>query len=102
MLRRTEILSVASDGPKVIVLTYDGRYTMQSKLYELETDLGDVDFVRISRSELINIRKIKSLDLSLTGTIKLVLKNGYETYVSRRNVSKIKEILTKERMEGRA
>lgn len=102
MLRRTEILSVASDGPKVIVLTYDGRYTMQSKLYELETDLGDVDFVRISRSELINIRKIKSLDLSLTGTIKLVLKNGYETYVSRRNVSKIKERLTKERMEGRA
>lgn len=86
----------------MIVLTGDGRYVVQKKLYELETELGDANFIRISKSEIVNIHKIKSLDLSITGTIRLVMKTGYETYVSRRNVSKIKEKLTKERLEGRA
>jgi DNA-binding LytR/AlgR family response regulator len=30
------------------------------------------------------------------------MKTGYETYVSRRNVAKIKEKLTKERLEDKA
>lgn len=101
MLRKGEILSAQAEGQKVIVLTNDGRFTVQRKLYELETDLGDIDFVRISKSEIINLRKIKYMDMSFTGTIRLVLKNGYETYVSRRNVSKIKEKLSRERMEDR-
>lgn len=101
MLRRGEILSAHAEGQKVLVLTNDGLYTVQRKLYELEEDLGEMDFVRISKSEIINIRKIKYMDMKLTGTIKLVLKNGYETYVSRRNVTKIKEKLTKEMTEGR-
>ena len=90
------------EGQRVIVLTGDGRYVVQKKLYELETELGEANFIRISKSEIVNIHKIKSLDLSITGTIRLVMKTGYETYVSRRNVSKIKEKLTKERLEGRA
>ena len=91
LLRRAEILSAYSEGQRVIVLTGDGRYSVQQKLYELESELGDTD-----------IRKIRSLDMSITGTIKLVLKTGYETYVSRRNVAKIKEKLTKVRSEERA
>lgn len=102
MIRRAEILSAYSEGQRVIVLTGDGRYVVQKKLYELETELGEANFIRISKSEIVNIHKIKSLDLSITGTIRLVMKTGYETYVSRRNVSKIKEKLTRERLEGRA
>ena len=102
MIRRAEILSAFSEGQRVIVLTGDGRYVVQKKLYELEQDLGDTNFIRISKSEIVNIRKIRSLDLSITGTIRLVMKTGYETYVSRRNVAKIKEKLTKERLEDRA
>ena len=97
MIRRAEILSAYSEGQRVIVLTGDGRYVVQKKLYELETELGEANFIRISKSEIVNIHKIKSL-----GTIRLVMKTGYETYVSRRNVSKIKEKLTRERLEGRA
>ena len=102
MIRRAEILSAYSEGQRVMVLAGDGRYTVQKKLYELEAELGDANFIRISKSEIINIRKIKSLDLSITGTIKLVMKTGYETYVSRRNVAKIKEKLTKDRLEDKA
>lgn len=102
MIRRAEILSAYSEGQRVIVLTGDGRYVVQKKLYELETELGETNFIRISKSEIVNIHKIRSIDLSITGTIKLVMKTGYETYVSRRNVSKIKEKLTKEKLEGKA
>ena len=101
LIRRAEILSAYSEGQRVIVLTGDGRYVVQKKLYELETELGDTNFIRISRSEIVNIRKIKSLDLSITGTIRLVMKTGYETYVSRRNVAKIKEKLMKENPEDK-
>ena len=101
LIRRTEILSAYSEGQRVIVLTIDGRYVVKKKLYELETELGDSNFIRISKSEIVNIHKIKSLDMSITGTIRLVLKTGYETYVSRRNVAKIKEKLTKEKLEDK-
>jgi len=102
MIRRAEILSAYSEGQRVLILTGSGRYAVQKKLYELENELGDTNFIRISKSEIVNIRKIKSLDMSVTGTIRLVLKTGYETYVSRRNVAKIKEKLTKVRSEDRA
>ena len=102
MIRRAEIMSAYSEGQRVMILTSDGRYAVQKKLYELENELGDTNFIRISKSEIVNIRKIKSLDMSVTGTIRLVLKTGYETYVSRRNVAKIKEKLTKVRSEDRA
>ena len=67
---------------------------ISKKLYELEEAYGEDNFVRISKSELVNVKKIKSLDLSLTGTIKVIMKNGYETFSSRRNIAKIRERLS--------
>ena len=93
MLGTTQIVSAYAEGQKVFVTTESGVYSVQDKLYELEAELGDSNFVRISKSEIVNIKKIKKLDLSVTGTIRITMKNGYEAYVSRRNVSKIKEKL---------
>jgi DNA-binding LytR/AlgR family response regulator len=61
-------------------------------LYELEERL-DNRFVRISNSEIVNLKKVKSLDLSFVGTICMELSNGEVSYVSRRYVSKMKKIL---------
>ena len=62
------------------------------RLYELEERL-DNRFVRISNSEIVNLKKVKSLDLSFVGTICMELSNGEVSYVSRRYVSKMKKIL---------
>ena len=43
--------------------------------------------------EIVNIKKIKKLDTSLTGTICMYLEGEKMTYVSRRYVSKIKKVL---------
>ena len=95
----SEILSFYAEGQKVFAVGVKERYSVSMKLYELEEGLAKRSFVRISRSEIVNYRKIKSMDMSVTGTIKITMKNDYETYVSRRNIAKIKELLIKNNNE---
>ncbi|MBQ7635897.1 MAG: LytTR family transcriptional regulator [Lachnospiraceae bacterium] len=87
-----ELVSFYSEGQKVLALGGKEKYTVSKKLYELEKELESIGFIRISKSELVNIKRIKSMDLSLTGTIRIIMNTGYETYTSRRNVAKIKEM----------
>lgn len=68
-------------------------YTLRLRLYELEERLDRRTFVRISHSEIVNLKKVTALDLKLSGTIKMSLADGTECYVSRRYVKKIKEAL---------
>lgn len=97
ILNISEIYSFYAEGQKVFALGAKQRYAVPKKLYELEQEFAEANFVRISKSEIVNYRLIKSLDMSVTGTIKVVMKNGYETYTSRRNVAKIKELLLREK-----
>lgn len=82
----------ASSG-KIFAVTHKGEYTLRLRLYEIEERLPSHQFVRISNSEIINLKKVNSFDLSYTGTICVKLANGTVTYVSRRYVAKLKKIL---------
>ena len=95
ILRPAEIYSFYAEGQKVFALDASKKYTVSQKLYELEKDYENLCFVRISKSEIINYKRIRNLDMSLSGTIKVIMKNGYETFSSRRNVAKLKELLLK-------
>jgi len=68
-------------------------YALKLRLYELEERLDKHTFVRISNSEIVNLRQITALDLTLSGTIKMTLRGGAISWVSRRNVKKLKESL---------
>ena len=68
-------------------------YTLRLRLYELEERLDSRSFVRISHSEIIQLKKVTALDLKLSGTIRMTLRGGIACYVSRRYVKKIKEAL---------
>lgn len=83
---------VASEG-KVYAVTDEGEYQLRLRLYELENRLDKGSFVRISNSEIINLKRVKGFDLSLAGTICVRLTNGMVTYVSRRYVARIKQVL---------
>ena len=83
---------VAASG-KVFAETIHGEYTLRLRLYEMEQRLDSNFFVRISNSDIINLRKVKGFDLSFAGTICVTLSNGTVTYVSRRFVAKIKQLL---------
>ena len=49
------------------------------------------NFVKINQSCIVNVNKIERFDTSVSGTLKVSLKNGYTDYVSRRQLKPIKE-----------
>lgn len=93
LLTSKQIESIYSSNGKVYIKTKTEEYTSKNKLYELEERIENKSFIRVSNSEIINFDELKSIDLGIIGTIKLNLKSGYSTYVSRRNIRKIKEYL---------
>ena len=93
VLDEQQILRIYAAGGKVYAVTPDGEFTLRLRLYEAEERLKQRQFVRISNSEIINLKKAKSFDLSFTGTICVTLSDGSKTYVSRRYVSRIREVL---------
>ena len=93
ILDQTDLIHIYANSGKVLAVTDKGEYIVRLRLYELEERLKDSQFVRISNSEIINLNKVKSFDLSFTGTICVKLSNDAVTYVSRRYVSKVKKIL---------
>lgn len=92
-LEPESILRFYGEEKEVRAQTAEGVYTVRQRLYELEGTLAGLPFVRISHSEIVNLRQVTALDLSLTGTIRMTLRGGAVTYVSRRYVKKIKEVL---------
>ena len=93
MLAPETILRFYGEDKEVRAQTADGIYTVRHRLYELEERLDRQQFVRISHSEIVNLKRVTALDLRLTGTIRMTLTGGVTVYVSRRYVKKIKEVL---------
>lgn len=93
LLQEEAILRVYAEGGRVFAETMDGVYALRLRLYELEERLDRTRFVRISNSEIVNLRRVKGFDLSLAGTICVRMQNDAVTYVSRRYVAKIKQVL---------
>lgn len=93
VLEQNDLFRIYAGNGRVFAVTDRNEYLLRLRLYEAEERLNPSQFVRISNSEIINIKKVKSFDLSFSGTIYVELINGTSTYVSRRYVSKVKKIL---------
>lgn len=90
-----DILRFYTADKGVLAQLADGRVcTVRLRLYELEERLDGHAFVRISQSEIVNLKRVTALDLSLSGTIKITLAGSAAVcYASRRYVKKIKQAL---------
>ena len=86
----SEVVRVYAERQQVLAQTLQGTYALRRRLYDLEEALAPHRFVRISNSEIVNARMITGMDFSLTGTIRMSLRGGVETYASRRYVSRIR------------
>lgn len=93
LLEQAALIRIYAEDGKIFARTENDLYQLRLRLYELEERLDDSLFVRISNSEIVNLKKVKSLDLSFVGTICMELSNGDVSYVSRRYVTKIKKRL---------
>ncbi len=88
-----KIYSISSNNRKLKVVTEDGVFEMRSSLQDIEQDLKSPSFIKISRYEFINLLKVKEFDFSVSGTLRIEMNNGLETWASRRSISEIKKRL---------
>lgn len=94
ILEVKEIESIYTEERKIIARTTKNEtYVLKRRIFELEEILSNFNFVRISNSELVNFKKVESLDFKITGTMMIKLNSGYKTYASRRYISRVKEYL---------
>lgn len=93
-LKLGEVLRFYGADKAVFAQTAAGEFRLRQRLYELAERLDGHTFVRISNSEIVNLRQVTALDLTLAGTIKMTLAGGAAVcWVSRRNVKNIKTAL---------
>lgn len=93
MVSYSDMVRIYSENKKVYVRTSSETFEVRERLYSIEEKLSDSGFVRISNSEIVNTLKIEKLDMGIVGTIKMYMRNGDITYVSRRYVSTIRKTL---------
>ncbi len=87
-----DVFCFTLDNGKLFAVCENEKYFLKTRLYNVEETL-DKNFIKINQSSIANINKIQKFDASISGTLKVIFKNGYIDYVSRRNIKKIKERL---------
>lgn len=78
-----------TDSGRVCALVGKERFTVRYRLYALE-EILDGDFVKINQGCIVNVNAVKKFEASVGGAIKIILGNGFEDYISRRELSKVK------------
>ena len=71
LLDTDKILYVDAVDRKTFVYTNTETYESELKLYELEQELVERDFLRISKQSIVNLRKIKSLKTDVNRKIRI-------------------------------
>ena len=92
ILRPEEIYMVRTENKEVVIYCETKKYLSGKKLYELEGMLGE-DFMRISKSTIVNLKKIASVEPSFNAMMYLVMKNGCKDYITRTYLSQFKKYL---------
>lgn len=92
VLRPEEIYTVRVENEKTTVYGKTQSYSCSKRLYEIEEIMGN-DFMRISKSVLINLKYLDCVEPSFNGMMLLKLKNGNKDYVSRKYLPALKNYL---------
>lgn len=85
-----DVLCFLSENNKVFALINDKKYQIKQRLYQIE-EMNIASFIKINQSCLANKKKIKKFESTLGGSLKVVFKNGYIDYISRRELKNVKE-----------
>jgi len=93
ILEPNEVQIVRTEGNEIVAYNMaKKRFIVEKRLYEVETLLG-LQFIRISKSAIVNIRQIDHVDVRFSGMMNVVMKNGINEYISRRHMGDFKKRL---------
>ena len=92
-LPEERVILISVDNKRLRIVADDGVYWLKMPMQDAETMLNPSWFLRISRYEIVNLRKVKYFDFSVSGSLYINLENGRETWASRRFIPAIKKRL---------
>lgn len=91
-LEPQDIYCFTVEGGRLYAIGENEKYLIKARLYNIE-EILDKNFIKINQSSIANVKKIQKFDASISGTLKVIFKNGHTDYVSRRNIKNVKERL---------
>ena len=94
-LSEDDIITISVDSKRLRIVADDGVYWLKMPLQDAERSLNPSMFLRVSRYEIVNLRKVQRFDFTITGTLRVEMEDGTETWASRRFIPTIKERLQK-------
>ncbi len=92
ILQPKEIYMVRVEDGDTIIYGESQTYRSRKRLYEIGEQLGK-QFMQISKSTVINLSCMDSIEPGFSGTMLLKLKNGCKDYVSRKYLPEFKKYL---------
>ena len=90
VLQPKDIFMVRVEDGDTIIYGAKQQYRSRKRLYELSAQLGK-QFMQISKTTLINLSYMDSIEPGFSGTLLLKLKNGNKDYVSRKYLPEFKK-----------
>ena len=92
-IRPSDIYYIEVVENKTFLYCREEVYEAKQKLYELEESLENSDLLRVSKSVMLNLSKIKCLSPALNGRFEAILDNGERVIISRQYVAGLKKRL---------
>ena len=92
VLKPQDIFMIRIEGGDTVIYGEKQKYRSRKRLYELSEILGK-QFMQISKTTLINLSCIDSIEPGFSGTMLMKLKNGNKDYVSRKYLPEFKRYL---------
>ncbi len=93
LLDISQIIYIESMERKCFVYTTDDVYESDFPLYELERQLTEYGFFRVSKSFLIHLPSIQSLKADINRRIRITMVNGEQIIASRQYADGLKKRL---------
>lgn len=90
ILDGADVLYIDTVDRGTFLYTGDGVFETRLRLYELEELLSPWDFVRVSKSAIVNFDRVRSLRPDLGGRLRLTMSNGEVVVANRQYVPAIK------------
>lgn len=87
------ILYIEAYGSTISCITANEKYILKKKLYFYENSLRPMGFIRINKSQIVNMMNVKEIIPWFNSRLVLVLKNNNELEVSKLYAKTIKEVL---------
>lgn len=89
----TDVHYIETVDNKVFIYSAKQVYETRQKLYELEEILKEKYFLRVSKSLLLNLMRVKAIKPAINGRFIAILQSGEEIIISRKYVPDLKKAL---------